>query len=175
MAQQWDPYTGAMTSVFVGSSAGSNAGVSLNFDVAQQDPQYPWNQTTLHFGGMIPSSSFTTTNSSAHLAVTVTGGPGVFMQRCGFDPVYGYYICSPVNETISLDLTWTANGMFTTFQNGITQTDTMWTSENTRGSYRQTSSDVNGTVAGRTFVNTPGQMNDSRGNTVIRDVTFKSP
>lgn len=173
MVQQWDPYTGAMTAVFVG--AGNGSVVSLNFGIAQPDPQYPWMQSMLHFGGAVPASAFTSTKSSAHLAVTVTGGPGVFMTRCRFDPYYGYYTCGPATDTISLDLTWRANGQFTTFQNGITKIQTIGMTEDTHGAYRQTSSDVNGTVGGATFSNVPGQMNDSKGNTVMRDVTFQAP
>jgi len=150
--QYWDPFLGWQTYCYYGSYV----------------TEYGW--------GQIPTTDFqvAANASSAHLHTTT--GPGFLIQTCRFDPYYGYY-CSTGTSSKTLDVLWNDSHVWRTMNNGTSDTTSGNFTYRSTGIYTSHSADVSGTALGATFSpsNSFGQISDSKGNVVQRDVVTGAP
>jgi hypothetical protein len=144
---------------------------ALDFSFATRSPDDP-NIAFFWSGvGEIPNSAFTinATGSSAHLEVT-TPFP---VTRCDVNFKTGAIVCTP-SAPMSFDLTWVQNDFITTFERTERLTTFGPVTEHFSGAFSLVTASVSGTWDRHTMTDGNGDLLDSRGNTVEREIAIKA-
>lgn len=125
-------------------------------------------QTLIQGSGAIPNSAFAIGTTTATLNVTTT----FVVNRCVVNQTTGATTCD-TNPAVAFNLAWTADGAQTIaqkLQQVITQGPTKTT---VKGDLEQASAGISGAFGGFTAVDNPGNLIDTKSNTVTRDIDFR--
>lgn len=135
--------------------------------------EYCWyTRYTYTYGwGMIPSTDFHTTKHAARLSTTVTSGSEFFFQSCTVDKDAGTFTCLPAGASGTIDMTWSSNGVASSFHSGVDHKTYGSATYKTTGRWVTSSADASGTVLG-IAVTAQGSLMDTQGTTVAKDVVF---
>lgn len=115
--------------------------------------EYTWCEYTryswIYGWGEISESDFRVSGSvkTAHLDVDLAQAPGFTATRCTYDTVANSYDCAAFDEG-AVDVIWSANGFYSSSQNGVQSNQYGNYTERTTGQYDSASADTSGTVLG---------------------------
>jgi hypothetical protein len=94
------------------------------------------------------------------------------VTRCDVNIIDGTFVCNPTNP-ITFDLTWTVDGFGTVFEK-TKRTETFGpVSTKFQGEFSSLTATVNETWDGHTNANATGYLGDTKGTTIIREVTLE--
>ena len=142
--------------------------VALDFSFATPDATDPDFLILFQGAGEIPNSAFTTTATSAHLAVTT---PTTYLvNRCVVNTVSGEFSCAPTTP-LTFDLTWVKNGIGTVFEHTRRRETLGPVTTKFHGEFTILTANVSGTWAGRSATNLAGNLLDTESRTHIREIT----
>lgn len=98
----------------------------------------------------------------------------VAAERCVYDTYYfGPIRCEPVS--VPVDLTWTANGLYSEASNGTWSRTMGNVTMREKGSYTSISTNLDGTVGDLVIANGFGMINDTKGTSVTREIVTSMP
>jgi hypothetical protein len=123
--------------------------------------------------GQIGNKDFAVGGKTAALRTDLAADPNFYGQTC--TATASSFTCGPATGTVNV--VWKANGYYSKGQNGTTDFSysyggSTYTSRTT-GQYSSTSANVSGTVLGSDVTGAAGEISDSKGNTVSKQV-FKN-
>lgn len=162
-----DPDKGSNGFINVGRDrVGNTTALDFSYVMPTSDP----NTIILFQGaGEIPNSAFTTTNTTAALKL-VTPFPVI---RCEINLETGDFGCAD-GDPIAFDLRWVVNGV-ATVQEHVSRLETLGPlTVRATGWYDQRTAIVNGTWNGNSAFNNSGNLLDTRGMTVLREITMQT-
>src|SRR5262245_9072906 len=142
---------------------------ALDFSFATRDPENP-NIAIFWSGvGEIPNSALTinATGSAAQLKLTTPNSYPI--TRCDINFATGAVVCTP-SAPMSFDLTWVQNDFTTIFERTERLTTFGPVREFFSGAFSLVTASVNGTWDGHTMTDGNGDLLDTRGNTVAREI-----
>jgi len=140
---------------------------TIDFSYATPDTADPEIVILVQGSGEIPNSAFTTSATTAHLAVT-TPFPS---HRCVVNIITAVFVCDD-GDPITFDLTWVKNG-FASIHEKTQRTETYGpVTTKFKGEYVSVAANVNGTWTGHIASDMFGNLVDSKGNTNIREITL---
>ncbi len=150
------------------NTSGATRNATLSFQLAGPDPSNGQNIMVVSGFGSIPSSAFQVTADAARLQLTTDAS--FTITTCTF-PWWAWWemTCGPGGSE-SFDLTWTANHLSSSSYDGVSRQTSGAYSTETRGAFSDVSADVTGTAGGLTFSGPYGDIADTRGGIVTRDV-----
>jgi len=95
-------------------------------------------------------------------------------ERCIYDTYYyGPISCEAVS--LPVDLTWTANGLYSETSNGTWTRSMGNVTMKEKGSYSSISTNLDGTVGDLAITNGFGMINDTKGTSVTREIVTAMP
>jgi len=161
-----DPVTGSNGFLNVGRDrVGNTTALDFSYVTPTSNPDIV---ILVQGAGEIPNSAFTTTNTTADLNV-VTPFPVI---RCEIHLVTGDFSCADT-DPVAFDLTWVVNG-YETVQEHISRLETLGPlTVRFAGSFDQRSALVNGSWTDNSAVDVSGNLLDTRGMTVLREITMR--
>ena len=118
--------------------------------------------------GPIPNSAFTVSSTDAHLQVTTP----FEVTRCEVDLPTNTFVCAPTFAR-SFNLTWEVNG-FAIVQEKSRRTEVLGpVTTKSNGEFELRSANVSGTWDGHTTSDGVGNIEDTKGTTVIREIVMQ--
>jgi hypothetical protein len=140
---------------------------ALDFSYAASNPDNPDSVFLWQGAGEIPYTAFTNAPnwSSAHLAVT-TPFPVI---RYEIDMVTGQVTSTPWTP-ITFDLTWAPDGFYTSHQRSEIRETFGPVKRFFTGTFGRVTASVSGTWDGHTLTNGSGALDDTRNNTILREI-----
>ncbi|MGB5473403.1 MAG: hypothetical protein WBQ78_07990 [Gammaproteobacteria bacterium] len=125
----------------------------------------------IHGAGEIPNGAYTTTATSAHLAVTT---PTEFLViRCVVNLITADFNCAPTTP-VTFDLTWVRNGLGSVLEK-TKRTETLGpVTTKFKGEYVSVAATVNGIWNGHSPADLAGNLLDSQSTTHIREITLEA-
>jgi hypothetical protein len=159
------------TSGYLIASSDKVSGTSaLDFSYAAHNPDNRESVFLWQGAGEIPNSAFTNGPnwSWARLAVTTPFSA----IRYEIDLVTGKVTSTPWTP-ITFDLTWVPDGFFTSDERVESFQTFGPVKQQFRGAYSRVSASVNGTWDGHTTTNGSGTLDDTRNNTISREITIE--
>jgi hypothetical protein len=142
---------------------------SLDFAWAAPVPSDPRYIVLIAGAGEIPNSAFTVDRTGARLVV-LTGFETV---RCLVDLETGLFDCAP-GPVQAFDLAWTRDGLFVEWEQKVSESRLGPLVVRAQGQYEQRSAQVAGTFGGLPMRGPLGQLTDTRGATVTRELSIKA-
>jgi hypothetical protein len=139
---------------------------ALDFGYAIHDPN-PDIQIFVQGAGTIPNTAFTVSTSAATLNVTTP----FEITRCVVNTATSEITCAP-QAAITFNLTWAGDGFSTTFQKFNLMTTFGPFTMHVTGQSDQASAGVSGSFTGFTITDNSGELQDSKSNTVNRDISL---
>lgn len=131
--------------------------------------KYEW----VYAWGDISPADFKVNANGARLATDLADSSNVYGEKCSVDYEQFLWTCEPVSMAGGIDVSWRANGLFSSTSNGVnTYSFGKYSSKNV-GQYQSASADVQGSVLGVDVV-TQGDFSRSLGVSVSRDI-YKTP
>lgn len=118
--------------------------------------------------GEIPNSAFTVGSSSAHLQVTTP----FEVTRCEVDLPTNTFTCAATDPR-TFDLTWTVNGFASVYEKSQRTEVLGPVTTKSKGEFEQRSANVAGSWDGHTASTATGNLENTRGTTVIREIVIQ--
>ena len=118
--------------------------------------------------GEIPNSAFTVGSTTAHLQVTTP----FEVTRCEVDLPTNTFVCAPTNPR-TFDLTWTVNGFASVYEKSKRVEVLGPVTTKSSGEFDQRSANVAGSWDGHVESTATGNIENTRGTTVIREIVMQ--
>jgi hypothetical protein len=142
---------------------------ALDFAYATPDGTDPDLVILIAGAGEIPNEAFTITRTTAHLTVTTP----FLVTRCVVSLETGFFDCAP-GSSVTFDLVWARSGISTVLEK-TKRVETLGpVITKFHGEYEQLSASVSGTWDAYAAADMFGELFDSKGTTLVREMTIKS-